>query len=129
MPLEVAVNNPYYDPQMLHEWRSRISRLRVLSDMPAPWEVDSDIDRWRAGLGKDDRLSQHMLEWKLWLLSLSPEFRTSYRTCRPEPPEWQGFYGFVFDRFPKHQNVPEDQGPGVYWDALEKHYESVLGVA
>jgi len=129
-PLDFAVSNPYYDLQRLQEWRERISRLRVLPDMPPPWEARLTHAQWRAALGPDTGLGQQMLEWQVWLRSLSSSERTAYQARYPEPPEWEGFYGFVLHRTPQPPpSVPQDQGQEGYWNALEKYYETTFGGA
>ena len=125
------MSNPYYDPQLLEDWRQRMARLRVLSDMPAPWDVDPDVERWKRGLGtgsdSEDSLNSHMLDWQVWLHSLTAEQRSEYQIRHPEPQGW-GLYRLTFSR-PTFSEVPEDKGPDVYWDSLEKHYATVFGVA
>jgi hypothetical protein len=125
------MSNPYYDPELLDEWRERIVRLRTLSDMPAPWDVDPDVERWKRGLGtgphSEDFLNSHMLDWQVWLRSLSGEQRAAYQARYPEPHGW-GLYQLTFSRATSSE-VSEDKGPEVYWDLLEKHYDRVFGVA
>ena len=124
------MSNPLYDPELLQDWRHRITRLRGLSDMPAPWDVDADVERWKRGLGhgpdEEDALNSQMLDWQVWLRSLTAEQRSEYQTRHPEPHGW-GLYQLTFSR-PTSSEVPEDKGPDVYWDSLEKHYATVFGV-
>jgi ribonucleotide reductase alpha subunit len=63
----------------------------------------------------------------VWLRSLTAEQRSEYQMRHAEPQGW-GFYRLTFSR-PTSSEVPEDKGPNVYWDSLEKHYEKVFGVA
>ena len=123
------MSNPYYDSQALDIWRKRIARLRLCTDMPAPWDVDPDVSRWRAGLGHGDTPDSQMLDWSVWLRSLNPDKRVEYRARRPEPDDWTGLYDFVLRPSVALKNVPEDRGADVYWDSLLAHYESVFGTA
>jgi hypothetical protein len=126
------MSNPHYDPEFLETWLQRIARLRVLTDMLAPWDVDPNLERWKRGLGHgpeaEDILSSHMLDWQVWLHSLTAAQREQYQTHHPEPPGWGGFYKLVFSH-PTSSDVPEDRGPDIYWDSLQSHYVAVFGVA
>ena len=125
------MSNPYYDPELLEDRRQLIARLRMIADLPAPWDIDPNVERWKRALGtgpdSEDSLNSHMLDWRVWLHSLTAERRADYQACHPEPHGW-GLYRLVFSH-PTSPEVPEDQGPDVYWDSLEKHYEKVFGVA
>lgn len=123
------MSNPYYDPELLEIWRERITRLRAVSDMPAPWDVDADVERWKRGLGPngEDALNSHLLDWQVWIRSLTAEHRLEYQVRHPEPEGW-GLYRLTFSR-PTASGVPEDKGPDVYWDSLTNHYEAAFGMA
>jgi hypothetical protein len=125
------MSNPYYDPQVLEDRLQRVARLRMVADLPAPWDIDPNVERWQRGLGAgpdtEDFLNSHMLDWQIWLPSLTAEQRANYQALHPEPHGW-GLYRLVFS-LPTPPEIPKDKGPDVYWDSLEKHYETVFGVA
>jgi hypothetical protein len=101
--------------------RERITALRKTAELPAPWEKYPTYPRycigWRMGSGES-----FWEDWHDWFGSLSPEQRTAYRERHPEISQWAGFYEGVS----KHSlpDVPEDQGPDVYWTSLLRHHES-----
>jgi hypothetical protein len=113
------------DFQFVQDWRERIARLRVVSDMTPPWEFDSDIERWKRGLGvgpeRDDSLNAHMLEWQVWLRSLTSQQRLAYESRHPEPHGW-GLYHLTFSRPAIGGGLSAD----AYWDFLERHYTTFL---
>lgn len=69
-----------------------------------------------------------MLDWQVWLRSLTPAQRVDYRVRHPEPSDWQGFYDVLFSR-PAPPDAPESQTGDAYWTSLERHYETVFGTA
>ena len=38
-----------YDIERQQEWRERIARLCLIADLPAPWEIEPDVERWKRG--------------------------------------------------------------------------------
>ena len=112
------------DGPFIEEWRERITRLRTIKDMAAPWDVEPDPERWKSGLGvgpnSEDVLNAHMLEWQVWLRSLSSEDLAAYQEKHPEPFGW-GLYRLTFSR-PASVDVLEDKRAEVYWDAMLVKY-------